>query len=137
MEQFYLLSIVANVIAGLALSSDYLGKRVPFFSSFKTFRENRSAEISLGVVTAIVGVLKLIIRSPGEKIPVAGDLLPGIAGVALGLLLLVEAFQQKEEASSESIAKVKQTVFNYRVPISITGVAIALIHFFIPRILFL
>jgi hypothetical protein len=137
MEQFYLLSVVANVIAGLALSSDYLGKRVSFIGGFKSLRENKSAEITLGVVTAIVGVLKLIIKSPGEDIPVAGDLLPGIVGVALGLLLLVEAFQQKVEASSESIAKAQQTVFNYRAPIGITGVAIALIHFFIPGILFL
>lgn len=137
MAQFYLLSIVANVVAGLALSSDYLGKRVSFFTGFKMLRENRSAEITLGLVTAIFGVLKLIFKSPGEGVPVAGDLLPALAGIALGLILLGEAFRQKVEASSEAIEKASRTVLTYRVPVGIAGVAIALLHFFIPGVLIL
>jgi len=136
-EQFYLLSIVANIVSGLALSSDYLGERVSFFTGLKRLRENRIAGITLGLVTAIIGVLKLIIKSPGEGIPVAGDLLPALAGVALGLFLLGEAFRQNVEASSEAIEKASRTVFSYRVPIGIAGVAIAVLHFFIPGVLFL
>jgi hypothetical protein len=135
--QFYLLSIIANVIAGLTLSSDYLGERVSFFAGFKRLRENRSTEITLGLVTAIIGIFKLIIKSPGEGVPVVGDLLPALAGIALGLILLGEAFRKKVEATSESIEKASRTVLTYRVPVGIAGAVIALLHFFIPSVLIL
>ena len=76
MPQFYLLAVVSTVVAGLALSSDYLGKKSEFFGSFRFLRRNRSIQITAGLITAVIGVLKLIFRSPGEGVVVVGDLLP-------------------------------------------------------------
>lgn len=137
MLQLYLLSIVANILAGLTLSSDYLGEKISILSSFKMLRENRVAEITIGAAAVIIGVFKFIITSPGEGVPVVGDLLPALAGVALGLIMLGEAFHQKVESRSESIRKVSRTVLSYRVPVGIGGVVIAVLHFFIPGVLFL
>ncbi|MDA3941250.1 MAG: hypothetical protein PF693_18390 [Spirochaetia bacterium] len=137
MVQIYLLSIVANVIAGITLASGYLGNKLSFFSVFKGLRENRVAEITLGLSTAVIGVLKLIIRSPAENIPVAGDLLPALAGIALGLILLSEAFRSKVEAASEPLEKASRVVFSYRVPVGIAGMIIGILHFFFSGVLFL
>ena len=137
MAQIFLLSIVANIISGITLSSGYLGEKLSFFKVFKGLRENRVAEISLGLSTAVIGVLKFIIKSPGENIIIAGDLLSSLAGIALGLVLLSEAFRSKEEEPGEALEKASRVLFSYRVPVGIAGIIIGILHFFFPGVLFL
>ena len=143
MPQFYLLSVVSTVVAGLALSSDHLGKKSDFFASFRFLRQNRSVQITAGLVTAAIGVLKLIFLSPREDIVVVGDLLPAAAGIILGLILIGEAFRQhpkegsEEEKVSKSVEKVTRAIMPYRVPVGIAGAVVGLIHFLFPHILFL
>jgi hypothetical protein len=143
MPQFYLLSVVSTIVAGLALSSDYLGTKSEFFGSFRFLRQNRTIQVATGLVTALGGVLQLIFRSPGERVIIAGDLLPAAAGIILGVILIGEAFRQfpKAEGGSEkvekSVEKVTQAVMPYRVPVGIAGVVVGLIHFIFPGVLFL
>ena len=143
MPQFYLLSVVSTVVAGLALSSDYLGKKSDFFASFRFLRQKRSVQIAAGLVTAVIGVLKLIFRSPGENVVVVGDLLPAAIGIILGVILIGEAFRQhpaegaEQEKVEKSVEKVTQAIMPYRVPVGIAGAVVGLIHFLFPRILFL
>lgn len=137
MAQFYLLSVVANFIAGITLASEYVMRRLPAFPGLGRFRTSRGAEIALGVVTAVVGVLKLVFRSPGEDIPVAGDLLPGIVGIALGAVLYIDANRKEAEAIDESTTVAKPTLLSYRVPIGIAGAVVALLHFVIPGVVIL
>ncbi len=132
MAQFYLLSVLANITAGLTLAGDYLGEKFPFLASFKNLRDNRNAVIIIGAVALAVGILKLFILSPGETIPVAGDLLPALAGIVLGAILLAEAFRQKVESRSPNIEKLSKVVLSYRVPVGIAGVVIGLLHFLFP-----
>ena len=143
MPQFYLLSVLSTVAAGLALSSDYLGKRSDFLASFRFLCQNRSVQITAGLITAAIGVLKLIFRSPGENVVVAGDLLPAAAGIILGVILVGEAFQQhpregaEQEKVEKSVEKVTSRIRPYRIPVGIAGAVIGLVHFLFPRILFL
>jgi hypothetical protein len=132
MPQLYLLSILANIVAGLTLAGDYLGTKFAFLASFKNLRENRPASITIAVIAAVIGALKLIILSPRESIPVVGDFLPALAGIILGLILLIEAFRQNVEARGEKAEKISALVLSYRVPAGITGVVIALVHFLFP-----
>ncbi len=132
MPQFYLLSVLANLVAGLTLAGDYLGAKFAFLASFKNLRDNRPATIIIALVTVVIGVLKLIILSPRESIPVAGDLLPALTGIILGGTLLIEAFRQKVEATGQSVEKISKVVLNYRVPMGIAVVVIALVHFLFP-----
>ena len=143
MPQFYLLTVVSTIVAGLALSSDYLGTKSEFFGSFRFLRQNRSIQISAGLATSVIGVLKLIFRSPGERVVIAGDLLPAFAGIILGIILIGEAFRQHPKAEGEpekvekSVEKVTEAIMPYRVPVGIAGVVVGLLHFIFPRILFL
>ena len=143
MPQFYLLTVVSTVVAGLALSSDHLGKKSDFFASFRFLRKTRSIQIAAGLITAVIGVLKLIFRSPGENVVVVGDLLPAAVGIILGIILFGEAFRQypKEDGEPErvekSVEKMTQAIMPYRVPVGIAGAVVGLVHFLFPRILFL
>ncbi len=132
MAQFYFLSIVANIVAGLTLAGDYLGAKIAFLSSFKNLRENRNAVIGIGAAAALIGLIKLFVLSPGEIVPVAGDLLPAVTGMALGGVLLVEAFREKVAAKGEKIERLSQTVLTFRVPLGIAGVVVAVLHFLVP-----
>jgi hypothetical protein len=138
--QFYLLSIFANIVAGLTLAGDYLGERIPFLSSFKTLREDRTARLVIGAAALAIGVIKLFVGSPGELVPVAGDLLPALTGIALGGVLLVEAFRPQMEKQGEKLRKVKtisKAVLSYRVPLGIAGVVVAFVHFLLPGVIIL
>jgi hypothetical protein len=143
MPQFYLLSVVSTVVAGLALSSDYLGTKSEFFGSFRFLRQNRTIQIATGLITAVIGILQLIFRSPGERVIIAGDLLPAAAGIILGVILIGEAFRQHPKAEGEpvkvekSVEKVTDAIMPYRVPVGIAGVVVGLLHFIFPQILFL
>jgi hypothetical protein len=140
MAQFYLLSIFANIVAGLTLAGDYLGERVSFLASFKNLRANRTAQIVIGAVTLVIGAIKIFVGSPGELVPIAGDILPALAGIALGGVLLVEAFRPEVESQGEKMAKVKKiskAVVSYRVPLGIAGVVIAVVHFLLPGVVIL
>ena len=132
MAQFYLLSVFINIVAGLTLAGDYLGDRIAFLASFKSLRENRVSMIVIGLIGATVGVITFFIRAPGDSVPVVGDLLPSLAGIAQGLALLVEAFRQKVESRGTQGEKLSKAVLTYRVPAGIAGVAIAVLHFLVP-----
>jgi hypothetical protein len=140
MPQVYLLSVVSLIVTGLALSSDYLGKKSVFLAAFGRLRENRSLQISTGLITALIGVLKLIIRSPRETVAVVGDLLPAAAGIILGIILIGEALRKGPEAAEgaeKSVEKVTRAIMPYRNPVGIAGIVVGLLHFLFPRILFL
>jgi hypothetical protein len=132
MNQFYLLSVLTNIVAGLTLAGDYLGERIQVLASFKNLRGSKTGQIAVGLVTLAVGVIILLVRAPGDAVPVAGDLLPAIAGIAPGLALLVEAFRQKVESRGPQAERISKAVLTYRVPAGIDRVAIGLAHFLFP-----
>jgi hypothetical protein len=132
MSQFYLLSVFINIIAGLTLGGDYLGEKFKFLVSFKNLRENRPAQIVIGIAALAVGVITFFVRAPGDTVPVVGDLLPSLAGVAQGLILLVESFRQQVDSRGPQAEKLSKALITYRMPVGIAGAAIAVVHFLFP-----
>ncbi len=136
MAQIYLLSVVANMVAGLTLAGDYFGARMGFLAGFNNLRAKRGPVVSLGVATALIGLLKLIVGSPGETVAFAGDLLPGLAGVGLGLMLLAEK-RTPAPGATETGQKVERAIGSAlarRVPAGIAGVVVAIVHFLFPAV---
>lgn len=128
MLQFFLLSILSLILTGLVLSGDFLGVKVPALAGFRSWLENRGAAAALGVVTAAIGVLKLIWPI---GVAVAGDLLPALGGMAVGAVLALEAVLRKPGAKAAK-GYVK-AVLSYRVPIGVAALVIAVLHFLFPR----
>jgi len=133
MSQFYLLSIVSILLSGFVLSGDYLGAKVPALGTFRAWLENRGAALTLGIVTAVIGFLKFFVRAPNDTVPVAGDLLPAIAGLAVGVTLFFEALLRKPSTPERPVDRYAKAVLTYRIPLGIACVAIALLHFLFPQ----
>jgi hypothetical protein len=130
--QFYLLSVLTTITAGLTLAGDWFAEKVSFLASFKKLRENRTAQTVLAIITIVVGLVKLVVLSPGEHVPVVGDILPALAGVALGALMLIEVHRLRVEGRSEPLERLSKTVLTYRVPVGIAGAVIGFLHFLVP-----
>ncbi|MCD6122146.1 MAG: hypothetical protein J7K04_09945 [Spirochaetales bacterium] len=137
MVQFYFLSIVANFFGGAALAADYLGAKFPFFESIKGAFEKREVKIGLGFTALIVGIFKLIVKPVGWAVPVAGDLIPALTGITVGLVLLLDFFKQKAGPTKTNIEKVEKTVMTYKMPLGILSIIVAFLHFLFPGALLL
>ena len=137
MSQFYLLSVVSCVLTGLVLSGDYLGARVPAFATFRAWLENRSAALTLGIVTAVVGFIKLFLRAPGDSVAVVGDLLPAVTGMVVGATLFFEALLRKPSTPERPMERYAKAMLTYRIPLGLAGVAVALLHFLFPSVVIL
>jgi LytS/YehU family sensor histidine kinase len=136
MLQFYLLSVVTTVLTGFVLSGDFLGTRVPALATFRAWLESRGAAMTLGLATAVVGLVILFVPATsygGRTVIFAGDLLPAIAGLVVGVALFFEALLRKPAAPERTVDRYAKAVLSYRVPLGIAGVAVALVHFLFPR----
>jgi peptidoglycan/LPS O-acetylase OafA/YrhL len=136
MPQFYFLSIVSTITVGLALAGGFLGEKLTDLSRLKDLQEQRGKLLSIGGFAMLSGLLKLIFKSPGEEVAVAGDLLPALTGIALGALLFLSSLKKKTEPLPESGEK-GRSIMGFKVPLGLFGLAVAVVHFFFPGTLFL
>jgi hypothetical protein len=135
MLQFYFLSILSNGLAGVALTAEYLAGRFPSFGPFRDLLSRRGYRTAIGVLAAAVGFLKLLIRSTASDVPVVGDLIPALAGMAMGASLLLHVVRERSEVSPPGW--LERAALAYRVPLGFAGIAAAILHFLLPAALFL
>ena len=123
MIQFYLLSVVMNVAAGLVL---IFTKEVPedaaqASAAGLSFLETKNFRLALGVLSAFVGIIKLLSVVQGD-VPVLGDLVPAVAGSTVPV----------------TMPSFFETLFvSGRKYVGIACVAVGTVHFILPRVLFL
>jgi hypothetical protein len=134
MLQFYFLSVAANILAGLTLSSDYMAERIKGFLPFKELLSHTNVKTTIGILAFVVGFLKLLIP---VDVTVVGDLLPALAGLTMGAALILGIIKERGNVSGETVNSLDKTVMTYRVPLGIAGLVIAGLHFLVPRALFL
>ena len=156
--QFYFLSIVINLLAGVILAGDYLSERLPWMRSLLPEISSRSSGVAIGGVTAGVGVLKLFVLADRLQIAVVGDLLPALAGIALGGVLIAVALNAEGDGADGGVERASHTTregsshvvvadgaaekavrlaAGYRTPVGLAGIAVALLHFLFPGSLIL
>ena len=71
--QFYFLSIVTNLLAGVTLAGDYLAAHFPGLQLLLPGLNRRTARLTIGSITAAVGILKLLVYANSLQIVVVGD----------------------------------------------------------------
>lgn len=137
MYQIYLLSVISNLLAGIALSFQGMDEKLHLSSVFnRELMENTGFRLGLGVVTFVVGFLKFLAVSP-EDVPVVGDLLPAVAGLVMGLILLLQYYRSRSSVSSPAVDRVEAIFGSNSGVFGTAGILIAVLHFLLPRILFL
>lgn len=137
MLQFYLLSVVMNIIAGIVLSAGFIDERVSFVSGMKNYFDGKpGVRLTIGVITFIVGFFKLLSVTRGD-VPVVGDLLPAVAGLVMGIALFLDYYKSRSDVSSSFVDGMEKLLLKNRNVIGIAGIVIGVVHFLLPRVLFL
>jgi hypothetical protein len=137
MLQFYFLSVIMNIIAGIVLSAGFIDERVSFVSGMKDYLDGKpNIKLTVGVITFIVGFFKLLSVTRGD-VPVVGDLLPAVAGLVMGFTLFLDYYKSRSTVSSSLVDWSEKVLLNNSNIIGLTGIAIGFLHFLLPRVLFL
>lgn len=132
MLQFYFLSILTNALAGALLSAEYFSRRIARLSWLVAHPAPRRLKMGSGAAVLVVGACT-IFWPAGGGMPVIGDLIPSIVGLVMGVALLFEVFRQDAIFPSEAAAAPARAGLDWRAMIGITGLAVALLHFFLPE----
>ena len=136
MIQIYFLSIFFNVLVGYILISEDDKNTQDYRPGFSL--KDETVRLVLGVLSIITGVLKLL--SPIEgSIVILGDLLPAAAGLASGFVLVIEYYRSRSTiyGGSENRVGLDSMLINNRKIIGYITIAVAILHFFFPRVVFL
>lgn len=134
MVQFYVLSVLVNLAAGMLVSAGMLESKFTWLEGLES--ATASSRFRIGVGAFVIGVLKILSVMNGD-VPVVGDLLPAAAGLVLGGALVVERYGERTDVKSPALERFSGFMENYRNTIGIAGIAISVIHFLFPRVLFL
>jgi hypothetical protein len=137
MYQIYLLSVLTNVLAGVALSVGGMDEKLHLSSVFnRELMQNDGFRLGLGIVTFIVGFFKLLSVSEGD-VPVVGDILPAISGLVLGMILLLQYYRSRSSVSSPFVETVDNIFGKNSAAFGTVGILIGVLHFLLHRVLFL
>ena len=140
MLQLYFLSILFNGLAGFLISYGDSFEVGSGDGGVKTSSAGGSFRLIVGILAAATGFLKLL--AP-VRVPILGDLLPAIAGLAAGFILLYGFHRDRASANSGDddgggrLDLVGDALLRYRKPIGIACMAAAALHFLFPYALFL
>lgn len=137
MLQFYFLSILLNTITGLVLlftdkdAPDGISVvKIPAIAQDETFR------LVLGILTSVTGFFKLLTAVRGD-VPVIGDLVPALAGLAGGFALLYEFYKARSTIEGDRIPLFIQKIVDSKRYVGIACLVAAVFHFLFPTVLFL
>ncbi len=134
MVQFYALSVVINVLCGLLLTLEENEKRTGVMSRLRKALDDRGVKFALGIGALVVGVFKILTPIAGD-VPVIGDLLPALAGVAVGGVFLTEFYRRSSDVSTETVQKLDSTLLVNKRYIGILAVGSGILHFLMPGVL--
>jgi hypothetical protein len=136
MIQFYFLSILLNGVSGYVLGFGE-NEPVPEIENNLRFSLNNSVfRLILGILTAITGLLKLLSPTEGD-IPVVGDFVPAILGLAAGFALLFGYYRERSTVESEQINRLDETIGRYKKWLGFVLLVSAALHFLFPQALLL
>lgn len=155
MAQFYFLSVLLNIIAGLifvygkefSIKDDNLnpedgeeknpsGKQTESFFGAMTCFDSSSFRLVVGVLSLLVGLMKILSVFRND-VPVVGDLIPALAGLLGGTALLLEYFVNNAKQKIV-LPRIAQKIFiGGRKYIGVFCLVAGLLHFIFPQVILL
>lgn len=136
MVQFYLLSVIMNIVAGYALLSFEAGPKGTKFDGIREYLKDSTVRLVIGILCSTVGFFKLLTVMRGD-IPVIGDFFPSLAGMAAGFTMLLEFYRSNSNVTTTTIEKLDAIFISNRRIVGIVAIASGLVHFLFANVLFL
>ncbi|MDR0450929.1 MAG: hypothetical protein LBH26_06660 [Treponema sp.] len=136
MIQFYLLSVLFNAAAGFVLLSGDSGEESSLEAGLRVPFRNETFRLILGLLTMVAGLFKLLSPVQGAT-PVLGDLIPALAGLGAGFVVLLGYYGSRPVLDGERSSKIMETVSRNRKWLGFAALGSALLHFLFPQALLL
>ena len=133
MVQFYALSIFVNLVGGLILAAGDRDDGQTIFGKVQSILGGKNIKFLFGIVSAIIGFFKILTPAEGD-IPVIGDLLPALSGMAIGVVLLLDFFKSSTDITTKSIESLDLIFLSNKKIIGIAGIISAVLHFLMPSV---
>lgn len=145
MIQFYLLAVLLNVITGIVLiyTDENQNKEIIETSTINDIKDdnsdifkNKTFLLVLGILTCFTGLIKLLSAIQGDA-AIVGDLLPAVAALFGGAAILFDYYK------INSTTEIKLNDFFTKIFIvgrrylGFACIAVGILHFLFPRVLFL
>lgn len=140
MLQFYLLSVVLNICSGFSLYAEKFEEREDktphILLELKDVCADTTLRLVLGLLSVLTGFFKLLSVTPGD-IPVIGDLLPALAGLVLGFILLLEFYRGRSTVEPAPGNRLDRIFIRNKTTFGLIGMIVGFVHFLFPSVLFL
>jgi hypothetical protein len=134
MLPFYFLTILFNAVSGYILA--FRREEIRGESGFSFSLDNEVFRLALGVASVFTGFFKILSPVTGN-IPVIGDLLPALANLAGGFILIFEYYRNRTTLRSEAVEKFGNIVDQNRKIAGFAAIGAAVLHFVFHPVPFL
>ncbi|MDR2313493.1 MAG: hypothetical protein LBE02_03075 [Spirochaetaceae bacterium] len=128
----YFLSIAINVLVGLLFILNREDAKGVLFPALA----DETVRLGVGILAVITGFLKILSPVAGS-IPVVGDLVPALANLAGGLILVFEFYRNRSTIASPAAEQIEKFVDGNRKLTGFICIIAAALHFIFSSILFL
>ena len=155
MMQFYFLSVIMNITAGLILlklegkkETESIEEAQAQESPKSGFIDNIRGKIStlevlnspvfilvVAILSLFVGIIKLFVVC-GDSPAVFGDFFPAITGILAGLTVLLSIYVNKDSSKINLPSVVKTIFIDKTYLVGFVCLIVALLHFIMPGVLF-
>lgn len=100
------------------------------------FLGDKTLQLVVGILSALTGLMKLL--SPIQyDVVVIGDLIPALAGLVAGAVLLLDWYQERSDVEISLPESIQNIYTGGRRYLGIFCIIAAVLHFIFPRVLFL
>jgi hypothetical protein len=135
MLQLYVLSVCCDVLAGFILVNNFTSDSVGAEGSDFAVQID-VCRFVLGIVSLLTGLLVLISPIEGSP-PFAGDLVPALAALLAGALLVYEYFSTGDEDVKGGVGALIYILRANQKGIGYICLLSGILHFLFPRVLFI
>lgn len=136
MMQFYLLSVVMNLLGGYILYSEMKPDKGNPFDGVRAFFREETLRLVVGIMSCVTGLFKLLTVTDGD-IPVIGDFSAALAGLLVGFTLVFEFYRKHTTVTSKNAERLEKIFLANKNFVGIAGMCASVVHFLFPRVLFL
>jgi len=136
MVQFYVLSVLVNLLGGFLLAGDIISKKFSTFDLCNKILKSETYTLILTIIAAVAGIFKIISVFEGD-LYIIGDLLPAAASFTIATYFFCKYLFEKKGVLEGALGSIDLFIEKYKSLIGIACIVIAFLHFLFPRVLFL